>query len=156
MKKLLVFLFIILLLCCVNIVPHKELTLKNIFSNVMVEVYTSKQIKNEELSKISNGEGEIIFCDIVDLDYILQTYNCVSGFTLKFEKNDFSVNDIINKIDTRTCYNKNFGIYGLSYAISSLLNNKYVVEMEQTKCNFQIYETKSQIFLGIPLILGSY
>lgn len=156
MKRLLVFLFIVLLLCGINILPLKELTLQNIFPSASVEVFTSKQTNNEGLTKIDNGMGEIIFCNVGELDYILNSFDSVSGFTLKFSKDTMSVNNLLNVLKVQSYSCKNFGIYGLSKVLNCVNNGKFKVRIEQTLCNFQIFEKENQIILGIPLILGSY
>ena len=156
MKRLLVFLFIVLLLCITNLTCVQDLTLSNIFPTASVEIYTSSKTNIEQLSKIENGLGEIIFCNVNELDYILKDFDNISGFTLKFDTQNKTKQQILEQLNLQRFTSNGFGILGYSSTIGSLFNNKFCVNIDKNKCNFQLFETKNSIFLGVPILLGSY
>ena len=156
MKKLLVFLLIVLLLCGINLNFTKELKLSNIFPVASVEVFTSSKTFVNKFEKIDNGVGEVIFCEMNELDYILDNIDCVSGLTLKIDLKNNSKNKILKSLDIVDFNETNFGIYGFSNIVKKVSNNKFKLKIEEKVCNFQYFESKSCIFVGIPLLLGSY
>lgn len=156
MKKLLVFLFIILLLCCTNLMYVQNLTLENIFPNASVEVYTSTKSKIESLQKIDNGIGEIIFCDINQISYIFDNEKNISGLTIKINIDDVGDIDLIKSLHCPNFFEANFGTYGWSAVVEKIFNNKFGVLVGNMDCNFQIFKTKNEIFVGIPILLGGY
>lgn len=156
MKKLLVFLFIIALLCCANLTYVQNLTLKNIFPNASVEVYTSTKSCIENLQKIDNGLGEIIFCNINNLDYIFDNEKYISGLTIKVEGDNLTDRELLESLHCFNFFEANFGIYGWSNVVDRIFDNKFGVVVEDINCNFQIFKTKNEIFVGIPILLGGY
>ena len=74
MKRLFVFIIIVLLLCGINLNITKELNFQNIFSGASVEVYISDKSYNGNLSVIDNGCGQIVCCGIDDLNYIFNNF----------------------------------------------------------------------------------
>lgn len=156
MKKLLVFLFIVLLLCGMNLSTVQNLTINELFPNASVEVFMAEKTDINCLNKIDNGFGEIIFCYVNDLNYILKNYNNVAGLTLKINKNVISKTDLLGKLCIEQKSEENFGIYGWSRVVACLNGGRFCVNLSKNKCNFQLFEDKNIYFLGFPLILGSY
>lgn len=156
MKKLLVFLFIIVLLCCANLTYMQNLTLENIFPNASVEVYTSTKSQIDSLQKIDNGIGEIIFCNINQLNYIFDNEKYISGLTIKIDVDNADDVDLIKSLHCSNFFEDNFGLYGWSAVVDKLFNNKFEVLVGDVNCNFQMFKTKNEIFVGVPILLGAY
>lgn len=156
MKRLLVFLLLVLLLCCVNLSCTQDLTLSKIFPNASVEIFTSTKTNLTEFYKLDNGFGEIIFGEVEDFEYIFNNVNNISGFTLKINIESFSKTKIFKALNVINYNENNFNILGFSNTVKKIFKNKFSLKIDKNECNFQYFEAKSHIFLGIPLILGSY
>ena len=147
MKKLIVFVLIILLLCGVNLSVTKSLNLESIFSGASVEVYLSEKICDEKLQTIDNGTGQIVFAKIDDLNYIFNNYSPL-GFTL-FYNGD--VNDALNKLNPQYVFKTNLSAYGFSSV------NVKPISVAGKKVNFQyVVSDAGCVMLGFPILLGSY
>jgi len=157
MKKILLFIFIVILLCCVNLTAVQNLTLDKIFPNAMVEVFLQQKGNLIDHKTIANGQGEIVYCDIQDLDYILNQNLKVTGYTLKIHSCEI---DILNLLNVNDVQQQNFGIYGFSEMLENyakkfnLLTKK--VKINQKMVNFQYINKNDYILIGFPILLGSY
>lgn len=151
MKRLIVFIFIVILLCLTNLTITKDLTFDKIFANSKVEIFFDRKT-DLEYQKIQNGVGEIVFCEANQLSDILKNDNKVSGFTIKI-KNE-NVDEVLKKLNVKNVYDKNFGIYGWSNLLGEVVNLK--LDMFGSYVNFQCVNNEDGIILGCPIILGSY
>ena len=154
MKRLIVFILIVLLLCFTNLSLTKDFNIDKIFPNSIVEIFFDEK-SDFNLEKTSNGVGEIVFCDINKLSSILKLNHNISGVTFRI-KNE-NVENILKKINVRNTYNKNFGIYGWSNVLDSMLIVKTnSLKLFDSYVNFQCVDNGDEIILGCPIILGSY
>mgnify|MGYP004645264295 FL=1 len=154
MKRLIVFILIVILLCLTNLSLTKDLNLANIFPKSQVEVFTD-YLSGLNYKKMQNGLGEIIFCDVEELNNILKQTDKMVGFTLKIENEE--VKSVLKKINAQNTYYKNYGFYGWSKILNEIFkikNNK--VQMFDGVVNFQALQKENDVILGFPIILGSY
>ena len=154
MKRLIVFILIVILLCLTNLSLTKDLNLANIFPKSQVEVFTDS-LSGLNYKKVKNGLGEIIFCDVEELNNILKRTDKMVGFTLKIENEE--VKSVLKKINAQNTYYKNYGFYGWSKILNEIFkikNNK--VQMFDGVVNFQALQKENDVILGFPIILGSY
>ena len=154
MKRLIVFILIVILLCLTNLSLTKDLNLVNIFPKSQVEVFTDS-LSGLNYKKVQNGLGEIIFCYVEELNNILKQTDKMVGFTLKIENEE--VKSVLKKINAQNTYYKNYGFYGWSKILNEIFkikNNK--VQMFDGVVNFQALQRENDVILGFPIILGSY
>ena len=145
MKKIIVFIFVLLIICLLKVSFVSELKLTDIFSDVDVEAF----ITNDELPNfdyIKNGEGIVVFCKLGDLEYINNNY-LLNGFTIKLKDNDKS---IMEKLGAIIHVQNDFGFYGFSSVIARDYNFKY------KNNNFQMVYSNGTTLIGCPLLLGGY
>ncbi|MDY2695915.1 MAG: hypothetical protein SOV27_01980 [Eubacteriales bacterium] len=137
-----------------NLSLTKDLNLVNIFPKSQVEVFTDS-LSGLNYKKVQNGLGEIIFCDVEELNNILKQTDKMVGFTLKIENEE--VKSVLKKINAQNTYYKNYGFYGWSKILNEIFkikNNK--VQMFDGVVNFQALQRENDVILGFPIILGSY
>lgn len=154
MKRLIVFILIVLLLCFTNLAITKDFNIDKIFPNSKVEVFFDKKT-DLNLEKTPNGVGEIVFCNMNELYKILKLNKYISGITIKI-KNE-NMDSVLKKINVRNIYNNNFGVYGWSRVFDGMLNIKTnALQLFDSYVNFQCVDNGKEIILGYPIILGSY
>ena len=150
MKKLIVFIVVVILVCLLNMPFINNLSLDKIFNGARVEVYLADtHCVTGGYELIKNGSGAIVFCEIIDLDYIFFNYD-VCGFTVKIENKKANMDDIIKIFDAKIINQNQFGLYGYSEA----LNNRYGLLCDEN--NFQLYQDEKYVLLGFPILLGGY
>ena len=98
MKKIIVFILIVFLLCGINMSSIKNFDLSTLFAGASIEVYLNSNEMVDEFDTVGNGAGVIIFASVDSLRYILNKYN-VSGFTLKTKKTTGEVLTLISAKD---------------------------------------------------------
>lgn len=154
MKRLIVFIFLALLLCGINLTFVEGLTLDKIFPQSQVEIFTDSKT-SLKINKIDNGMGEILFCEIENLDYILNQLDSVVGLSIKiYNKNKANVLQVLK---VKNLYNQNFGCYGWSGTLEKIKGIKSKnVHLINGKINFQCIEKDDHIIIGTPIVLGSY
>lgn len=148
MKKLFVFILIVLLLCGINLLPISNLTLDKIFPSASVEVYLADNEYNGELLTHKNGDGQIIFCDVENLLYILNNY-VVNGYTLRICASD--MNSVLQKFMPNYYFESSNYVYGYKQGIF----NK-CINVNDEKVNFQCVKSNNDVLIGFPILLGSY
>ena len=94
MKRLIVFIFLIVLFCCINLPYINRLKLSEIFPNAQIEVYIDQKTETNGLNYINNGEGKIVFLNINQLDNFLK-HNKAFGYTLRIK--DETLNNVFKK-----------------------------------------------------------
>lgn len=147
MKRLIVFVLIVLVLCGINLSFTSSLTLNKLFSGAVVEVYLQNQDYVGECKTVKNGDGLIVITNVNELNYILKNYK-TNGFTLKI--NNLSLNKTLAKLNPNYYKTKNNYTYGyLSYGALGVCVGQDVV-------NFQCCEVGGEVLVGFPILLGSY
>ncbi len=146
MKKLLVFILLVILFCGINLNFTKKIDLKSIFAGASVEVYLNSGEFTDEFESIKNGDGQILNCVVDDLDNVLASYS-VSGYTLKIEGMD--VIDVLNMAKLEYFKDGEY-YYGFCEGMAKpiITHNEFV--------NFQCVQNGCNVLLGFPILLGSY
>lgn len=146
MKKLLVFILLIILFCGINLNFTKELDLKSIFGDASAEVYLNDDVFISEYETIKNGSGKILRCGVEDVEAVLKCYNA-SGFTIKVKNIDL---DNILKSCKLSHFKSGEYVYGYCDGLFAPLriNDEYV--------NFQCVQKGGDVLFGSPILLGSY
>lgn len=146
MKKLIVFILIVLLLCGMNSNFAQGLNLKSLFKGANVEVYVVGEVDNDKYKILKNGDGAVIFTVIEELDYILSSYK-VNGYTVAVGGD---IGGVLTALSPEKTYINAWGVYGYKAGLGDgvLVNDNY--------CNFQIVEKMGIVLLGCPILLGSY
>ena len=154
MKRLIVFIFLVILLCGINLAFVEDLTLDKIFPQSQVEIFTNSKT-SLKINKIDNGMGEILFCNIENLDYILNQLDNVVGLSIKiYNKNKANV---LRALKVKNLYNQNFGSCGWSGTLERIKVVKFKnVHLLDGMANFQCVEKDDHVVIGMPIILGSY
>lgn len=154
MKRLVVFILIVILLCGINFSITRDLNLDKIFPKAQVELFTDSKT-DIVAKKIDNGQGEIIFCTTNELSYILANISSAVGFTIKIQNT--SLGDVLKNFGVNFSFAENFGVYGWSnYIYNNFTIKNNSVEMMSGRVNFQAVEKGGGVLLGVPIILGSY
>ena len=149
MKKLIVFIFLIILLCLTNLTYLSEFKFKSIFPDASVEAFVD-EINDKELKNynyILNGTGKIVFIKIEHLKDFLKN-NKVLGYTIKV--NNMHLNDVFKKLEIKKVKKMQNAYYGVSGKFSKSLkvgNDSY---------NFECVKVNNEIHIGTPSLLGSY
>ena len=150
MKKFIVFFLICSILFGVSLFK-KEFDFSS-YSNLQVQIYTSKKCNNKvkNADYLDNGQGEIIFCDYDTYKLISSTEKNISGVTYIFSGNKQVFEDVISslKVDVVEKSDTSFLGYTNSFSLG--------VDYQNKKVNVQGYYSDGRIFIGTPLLLGSY
>lgn len=149
MKRIIVFILIIFLLCGINIFSTNNFNLSILFAGASVEVYLNSDKIVDEFDAIGNGTGVIVFTNIDSLHYILNKYS-VSGFTLKIKK---TTEEVLTLISAENIFFNEFGVYGYCDYAKCWVDS---INFNNSLCNFQIFATNNCVLLGFPILLGSY
>ena len=147
MKRLFVFVLIILLLCGINLGVTNNFTISKIFNGCSVEVYLKSHVENCEFLSVKNGEGSIIFCEVNDLIYILNNPD-VCGYTIKINNKNY--HEVLNCLNVSYM----FASFGCVYGKSNLFN--FCTSVNDNVVNFQCVKNDDFVLLGSPILLGSY
>ena len=150
MKKFIVFCMLCCFLFSLSLLkPEFDFSKQN---NLSVQIFLSnrnfEQLNN--YSTVQNGQGAIITCSYDDYKNIKKSCKDISGVTFVFDGDKNSFDTLKKELDVTfaTCSNYEFTGYTnyCDYAIN--LNNK--------KVNVQACLYNNKIFVGFPLLLGSY
>jgi len=141
-----IFLLIIALFCGLNMCFVGNFTLKGVFPEAQVEVYTAS--KTNLKNKIDNGMGEIVFDSIQNLNELHNQIDDIQGFTIKIKGQ--CVERVLKKLKVTNCFSENNSIYGRSQYF------KRGVVMNSLEVNFQIVQKGDCVLVGSPIILGDY
>ncbi len=150
MKKFIVFLMLCAFLFSASL--FKEEFDFSKYNNLEVQVFTSNKqnINFDNISVVDNGQGQIIYCNYDKYKDISSTIKNISGVTFIFEGNKNLYLDIIKKLNITLLENNydNFVGYSNNFDGGVSYNGK--------KVNVQGYFNKGKIYIGTPLLLGSY
>lgn len=145
MKKLIVFILIAVMLCLAKFSFTQNLTLDKLFPSSSVEVYVQQEEVADGFYSIKNGSGSIIFCSAKEFGYINKRYNVV-GYTFKISDNIDTVYKTLKsgviKSGNRLYGNSPFLPKGISFDCRNI--------------NFQVENKNGAIYVGYPILLGSY
>ncbi len=145
MKRLAVFILLLLLLCGMDCFFKRDWNINSFFLNSDVEIYLSTIENLNGGNIIKNGEGAIVCCKFNDLEKYLNSNN-VLGFTIKVD--EVQIDDVLQNLNPRNISKAMNYTYG------------YTAQFNQFKCvngnNFQMAARENSVLVGFPILLGSY
>lgn len=121
-------------------------------SNLNVQVYTN-DCQNGQLNKystIKNGGGLIVFCDYDGYKNIKSMGTKINGVTFVFDGNLEFFNQIIGDLKVNFTEKTKTDFVGYTNFFDNC------IEYKHKKVNIQGYFNGEKIYIGTPLILGSY
>ena len=148
MKKLIVFIFLIAIICGINLSITQNLSIDKLFKTGEVEIYLPEKSGLYNVNKIDNGNGEIIFCNIQQFEELKNKLSNISGYTIKLQNTSF--NDVVDILKPMYVDSFNNSYYGYVNNLS-----KSVVTQDKNY-NFQCVEKQNKVLIGVPILLGSY
>ena len=150
MKKFIVFLMLCIFLFTASLFK-KDFDFSK-YNNLEIQIFTSNKhnLNFDNVEVVDNGQGQIIFCDYEKYKDISSTVKNISGVTFVFEGNKNLYDNIIKQLNVTLLENNydNFVGYTNSFNKSVSYGGK--------KVNIQGYYNKGKIYIGTPLLLGSY
>lgn len=150
MKKFIVFIMLCVFLFSVSLFK-KEYDFSK-YSNLKVQVFTSSKqnLPFENINVLNNGNGQIINCDYKKYKDIASSVKDISGVTFIFDGNKALYNKIIEELCITLLENNFDNFVGYTNAFDT------AVSYNGKKVNVQGYYNKGKIYIGTPLLLGSY
>ena len=150
MKKFIVFFLLCTCLFCASLFKT-EFDFSR-YSNLKVNIMTSSKCdqKFSDALYVDNGNGQIIVCDYSTYKDICKYEKNISGVTFVFDGDNNVLHQIANdlKVFFVEKNDSSFTGYTNYFCCSVKSNNK--------KVNVQGYSANGKIFIGTPLIMGSY
>lgn len=150
MKKLIVFLLLAILLIASNLPFTENLNIFSIFDVTMVQVFTNEKNEPNEYNSIDNGSGEVYFCDKDEALNLFNSIDYITGFTMILKNEDNLIDDIIKTFNIEIVKRLSDNIYGYS------LYFPFKVCLEKKQVSVQIFVRDDTLFVGCPILLGSY
>ena len=157
MKRMFVFLFVLMCLCFVfSYKKPATLALESLKGEYSLYLNSKNKNPLPAFAKVvQNGAGEIVSCDISQMNDIFVDENLVAGESVKVEQNDYTYEQI--------CKTLNF-VAKKTYEFSDGLKTFYgeadygdkFVFVGSDKINCEIAINNDFIYIGFPVILGSY
>ena len=150
MKKFIVFFVLCVFLFTASL--YKQEFDFSIYDNLNVQIFTnSPQIESSgSVLVTSNGLGQIIDCTYADYKILASYIKDVSGVTFIFTGNKETYLDCIKKLGVKIVKSGETDFLGYSNYFDG------GVHAYNTKVNVQGYFNGEKIFIGTPLLLGSY
>ena len=147
MKRIIVFLLLVLLLCGINSTFVKGLSFEKLFEGCEAEVYLSHAVDDLDCVVVKNGQGAIAFCDIAELKYI-KNKHIINGFTVKIRNKSMAY--VLEKLNPNYITRRGNCIYGY------INNVAKTVFVEGEMVNFQCVNVDNDVLVGFPILLGCY
>lgn len=152
MKKLWSFIF--LLLCiALPFMSNKPMSTFLSENNFEIECYYNfYNFKFPESRIIKNGQGSIVKTTSVEYFKNLELFNYgLCGITFCGDYKNLSKNKIINELNLQIVdISTENNIYGFSRYFTNNIN------LENKKINTQIFISNDKVYIGSPILLGSY
>lgn len=150
MKKFIVFCMLCIFLFTASLFKQ-EYDFSDI-NNLSVQVFTSDDSFSQfnKYSSIKNGDGRIFFCDYDQYKQIKKQCTSVSGVTFIFKGDNDLYNKIKYDLKINVIENSETNFVGYSNYFDNCVN------YNDKKVNVQGYFDGEKIYIGTPLLLGSY
>ena len=150
MKKFIVFFLLCSFLFTASLFK-KEFDFSS-YKNLQVQVFTSSAsgVNFDDAVYTKNGDGQIISCNYEVYKKITKTLNNISGVTFIFSGNREVFNEVVKKLKVKTIEGSATDFVGYSNFFDSS------VSYDGKKVNVQGYYNNGKIYIGTPLLLGSY
>lgn len=150
MKKFIVFFVLCVFLFTASL--YKREFDFSIYDNLNVQIFTSTpQLENSgSIVVTANGMGQIISCTYADYKLLESNLNDVSGVTFIFTGDKQTYLDCLDKLNVKIVKSGDTDFLGYTNYFDG------GVHAYDKKVNVQGYFDGHKIFIGIPLLLGSY
>ncbi len=150
MKKFIVFCLLCSFLFSVSLFK-KEYNFSN-EKNLSVQVFLSNRNYEhlEQYDYVDNGIGAVVFCDYINYRKIKKDCKNIAGVTFIFDGDDKVFEKVIKDLKVKTSEKTNCDFVGYTNYFDSSLN------INGKKTNVQGYLSENKVYIGFPLLLGSY
>lgn len=150
MKKFIVF-FLLCLCLLVSSLFKQEFDFSK-YSNLRVQVFTNSKCDTRfnGATYVDNGNGQIIICDYETYKKVCEKQNNISGITYIFDGNIEVFDKVIRDLNVLFTEKTDNSFVGFTNYFSCC------VKSDNKKVNVQGYFSNGKIYIGSPLILGSY
>ena len=149
MKKFIVFILLCVFLFTATLFK-KEFSFQNM-QNLNVQVFTSiVDNKLNNYSTVQNGQGQIVFCSYNEYQEIKKISNNICGVTFIFDGTENDFKNVIKDLKVKIIEQGDTNFVGYTNSFDSSVNYK------NKKVNVQGYYFNNRIYIGTPLLLGSY
>ena len=158
MKRLFVFILIVILLCCLKMFFLQNLTIYTLFGSCDAVVFVANpfnEVSNcifftkdfdDGVNVVKNGTGSVIYCRSSSI-YRYKLLFSVTGYTIRLHNHK---NEILDLLLARNVFENNWGTYGYSDKL------EFERVIDGVVVNFQINKTNTGFLLGCPILLGDY
>ena len=121
------------------------------YNNLSVQVFTSThEGVFDELKRVQNGNGDVYFLNIDEYDHVKNILKTISGVTFIFDGTREDFLEVQKKLKLTYVKSGETDFVGYSNTFDSS------IDYDGKKVNVQGYFSSGRIFIGTPLILGSY
>ena len=151
MKKFVVFFLLCSCLFCVSLFK-KDFDFGE-YKNLKVQIFTSNKCNSrvDDVTYVENGNGQILVCDFDTYKQICKSQDNISGVTFVFDGNKEIFLDIIKKLNVSSVELNDTSFVGYTNYFDKS------VKYQNKKVNVQGYfDGNNKIYIGTPLLLGSY
>lgn len=154
MKKIIVFLFLIVL---IGFALHFDNRVMPLFSDYSEGTCEFMVLKNSNKTipsfahQVVSGDNLFVSADIEFAQYLQNQLNDIYGITIYVQD---SLENVLNKYQVKICkeemQDENLHVFGFS----PLFDKSIFIEGK--KCNLHIVTRNNEIIIGYPIIYGSY
>lgn len=156
MKRMFVFLFVLLCLCFVF--SHKKpsnVALENLKGEYSLYLNTQSNSIPPFAKATNNGDGQIIQCDVSLINELKFDSKEIGGESVKVSLKDYTYEQICDILNFRSNKNYEFSDGLKTFYGEAGYGEKFVyVGTERINCEIAI--NNGFIYIGFPVILGSY
>lgn len=150
MKKLIVFFLLALLLIGTNFSFIDKFNIFTIFDVAEIQVFTSRKNSCQDYESVDNGCGQIYFCQKTEISQLFNSIDYITGFTIIINDSNNLIDDIIDTFQIAISEKKNDNILGYSKLFP------YRVMLNEKQISVQILQKDNKLYIGSPILLGSY
>lgn len=156
MKRMFVFLFVLLCLCFVF--SHKKpsnVALENLKGEYSLYLNTQSNSIPPFAKATNNGDGQIIQCDVSLINELKFDSKEIGGESVKVSLKDYTYEQICDILNFRSKKDYEFSDGLKTFYGEAGYGEKFVyVRTERINCEIAI--NNGFIYIGFPVILGSY
>lgn len=148
MKKFIVFLMLSVFLMALAV---GRTNTDFILPDSEIQFFTNSKPTDSEFAKIvKNGNGYIVCCNYKNYDKVKGMLNGIAGTTFILDGDFEEYKNVLNKLNISVIEHSGTSVVGFTdnFYQSVFYNGK--------KANVQAYYNNNKIYVGSPLILGSY
>lgn len=156
MKRMFVFLFVLFCLCFVfSYKKPATLALENLKGEYCLYLNSNCESLPAFAKVTQNGAGQIVCCDISQMNDLFVDERLVAGESVKVEQKDYTFEQICKKLNFVAKKNYEFSDGLKTFYGEAEYGDKFVF-VGTDKINCEIAINNGFIYVGFPVILGSY